>query len=112
MSVITLHPRKKNGNFFIFVVNGNQTVISQINKVIGLLEEKLDFFSSSGLEAGTKFGHRTSKLKPHPFRASERYINEKNPIFDQETASIVRFSPGFSAENFESDFNKNEFLLD
>ena len=58
---ITLHPRKQNWNFFIFVINGNQTLISQIYRV--------DFFSPLGFEAKSDFGHKTSRLKPHSIRA-------------------------------------------
>ena len=62
--------------------------------------EKLDFFSPLGFEAKTDYDHKTSKLKPHSVRGSERYLNHKNPIHDRETASILRFS----AETVESDF--------
>ena len=46
LSAIILHPRKQNKNFFIFLINGNQTFISQIYRVLGPLGEKLDFCQS------------------------------------------------------------------
>ena len=70
--------------------------ISQIYRVVGLLEEKLDFFSPLGFEAESDFGHKTFKIKSHSIRASEQYLNDKNPIHGRETASIFRFI----AENF------------
>ena len=44
----------------MFVINCNQTFIFQIYSVVGLLGEKLDFFSSFGFEAESCFGHKTS----------------------------------------------------
>ena len=102
LSAITLHPRKQNWNFFIFVIIGNQTFIPQTRKIVGLLGEKLIFFSPLGFEAKSNFDPKTSKSKPESVTVSERYLNDKNPIHDRETASLFRFS----AESFESDFGK------
>ena len=45
IQTITLHQRKKNWNFFVFVINDNQAFVSEIYALIGPLKEKLDFFS-------------------------------------------------------------------
>ena len=56
-----------------------------------------NLFSPLGLEAKSDFDHKTSKLKPHSVRVSERYMNDKNPIHVRETALIFRLN----AESFE-----------
>ena len=76
----------------MFVINGNQTFISQIYRVVGHLGEKLDFFSPLGFESKSDFDHKTSNLNPHSIRVSERYLHHKNPIHGRETASIFPFS--------------------
>ena len=63
-----------------YVINGNQTFISQVYRVVGPLGENLDFFRPLGLEAESDFGHKTPKLNPHLVRALERYLSDKNPI--------------------------------
>ena len=40
------------------------------------LGEKLDFFSPLGFEAKGKSDHKTSKLNPHPVKASEQYLRD------------------------------------
>ena len=95
ISAITLHRRKKKCNFFTFVINGNQAFISQIYRVIGPLPEKVIFFNSLRFEAKSDFDHKTSKLKPHLIRVSERYLNEKNLI-----CSRVSIEFSISAEDF------------
>ena len=71
LSAISLHPRKQNWNFFIFVINDNQASIFHINRVVGPFGEKLDFFSPLGFKAKRDFGHKTSILKSHSINASE-----------------------------------------
>ena len=41
--IITLHPRKQDWNFFIFVINGNQAFTSEIYGVVGPLEKNIIF---------------------------------------------------------------------
>ena len=81
LSAITLHQRKQNWNFFIFVINGDQTSISQIYRFVSPLAEKLNFLVPLALEAKSDFDHRTSKWELHSVTASERYLNDKNSIF-------------------------------
>ena len=80
----------------MFVINDNQGFISQIYRVVRPLGEKLHFCSPLGFKAESNFDHKTPKLQPHTIRASERYLNDKNPILGRETVSSFRFS----AENF------------
>ena len=68
--------------------------------------EKVNVFSPLGFETQADFDHKTYKLKPHSIRASERYLNHKNPINGREAASIFRFNP----ETFESDFSSSVFI--
>ena len=56
------------------------------------LDRKVHFFNPLGFESISNVHHKT-------FRAWKQYMNDKNWINAQETASIFRFS----AENFESD---------
>ena len=62
--------------------------------VLGPVGEKFKFFNPLGFEAKKDFDHKTST------GTSKRYLNDKNPIHNRETASIFQFS----AETFESDF--------
>ena len=78
LSAIILHPRKQN-----------------IYRAVGCLGENLDFFSPLGFEANCNFDYKAYKLKPHSIRASERYLNNKNPIHGQETALIFRLCAEF-----------------
>ena len=73
--------------------------MQKIYRAVGYFGEMLDFFSPLGFEANYNFDYKTYKLKPHPIRASEWYLNNKNPIYGQETVLIFRFC----AESFESD---------
>ena len=61
LSATTVHPRKQNWNFFIFEIDGNQTFISQIYRVVGPLGEKLEFSSPLGFEAKSNFDQKNSK---------------------------------------------------
>ena len=101
LSAITSHARKQNWNFFVFVISGSQTFISQIYRVVGPSGEKLNFYRSLVFEAESDFDHKITKLKPQSIRASERYLNNENLIHGRETAMIFLFS----AETFESDFS-------
>ena len=64
--------------------------------------EKLDFFSPLGFEAKSDFDHKTSKLKSHLIRASERYLNDKNPIMVEKQYQFF----DLVQETFESDFSE------
>ena len=90
LSALTLHKRKQNWIFFIFVINGNQIFLSQTYRIVGPLGEKLDFFSPLRFEPKSEFGHETSKLNPHSIRASERNLNDKNLIHGQKR--VINFS--------------------
>ena len=65
LSAITLHPRKQEVDFFIFVINGNQSFISQIHRALSPLGKSSIFFSPLGFEAKSDFDHKPSKLKSH-----------------------------------------------
>ena len=75
--------------------------MSQIYRAVGPLGEKFDFFRLLKFEAKSDFDHKTSKLKPHSVRASEKYLNDMNPIHGRAKQSIFRCS----AKSFESYFN-------
>ena len=68
LSAITLHTRKQNWNFSIFLINGNQTFLSQTYRIIRPLGEKLDCFSPLRFEPKSEFFHETSKLNSHSIR--------------------------------------------
>ena len=106
LSAINLYQRKQNWNFFIFVINGNQTFISQIYRVVCPIEEKLDFFNHLGFESKSESVHKISLSSPHSIRAPGRYLNDKNAIHGRETPSTFRFI----AETFESDFKSRRSL--
>ena len=61
-------------------------------KVIGLLGGKFDFFSSSRFVIQRDFHYKTSKIKIYSVRALECYLNEKNLLDGQVTATILKFS--------------------
>ena len=101
LSAKTLHLRNQNRNFLTVVIMSNQTFISQINRVVRPLGEKLDLFGPLGFETKRDCDHKTFKIKLHSIRTSQRYLNDKNPMYSREITSIFRFN----AESFESDFN-------
>ena len=69
LPAMTIRRREHNWNFFIFVINGNQTFISQ--RDLRFIEssvrcEQSSIFSSRlGFEGKSEFDHKTLKLKPH-----------------------------------------------
>ena len=58
ISAIMLHPQQENWNFSVFVINNNQTFMSQIYRVISLLGEKLDFLSFLTFQAKSSFSKK------------------------------------------------------
>ena len=72
-------------------------------KVVGLLGGRFDFFSHLGFEIQSNFDYRTSKIKFYSVRA-KCYLNDKNLIRGQVTATISEFSP----QIYEVHFNQSE----
>ena len=55
----------KAGNCYLFGVNNNQTLISQILTVISSLEEMFNCSIPCGFEPKSAFSHKTCKIKSH-----------------------------------------------
>ena len=68
------------------MITCNQAFISQIYRAVSPLEVKFKFFSPLGFEAKSDFHH---------VGASERYLNDMNPIHSRQTVSIFQFSAEF-----------------
>ena len=75
------------GNFYIFVINNNQSFISQILKVVDPLGEKFDFSTPWDL----KFKAILSGIYINQVPLSQSFksiSNEKSLIHGRETATI------------------------
>ena len=70
------------------MIGNNQSLISQILKVVGPLGERFEFFSRLGFKIQSNFDLETTEIKVHSVRALKRYLNEKNLIHGRETATI------------------------
>ena len=90
-----------NKNFCMFVMSNSKSFISQNLKVVGPLGGKSDLFSPSGFEIQSDLDYRTSKIMFYSVRTLKCYLNEKNLIHGQVTATISKFSPPI----FERYFN-------
>ena len=90
--------------FCIFVISTIKSFISQNKKVVGPLGGKFDFFSPSGFEILSDFDYRISKIKFDSVRALNYYLDEKNLIHDQVTATVSNFSPQMFEAYFDAKF--------
>ena len=92
LSAIILHPKKQKVKL-LYIYNHATVIRLSYLRFIELSVAwekslKLDVFSPLEFEANCNFDYKTFKLNPHSIRASEWYMNNKNPIYGQETASI------------------------
>ena len=69
----------------------------------GSLGRKLLFFRPLEFYVQTKADHKTQKINFYSVRALKRYLNERNLMHGQVTATISKFSP----QIFETYFNYN-----
>ena len=92
----------KTGNVYIFEMCIIQCFTSQILGVVSLLGKKnIDFFSHLGFEIQRISDLETRKPKLYSVRALKHYLNEKNLIHNQVTATFSKFS----AQIFETYFS-------
>ena len=65
-----------------------QSLTSQIFGVVSPLGENLALFSHLAFDGRTNSDHKTQKIKLCSVRALKRYLNQKNLIHGQVTATI------------------------
>ena len=93
------------------MISNNKSFISQTWKAVDPLGRKFDFFSSSGFEIQTDFDYRTSKIKFYSVRTLKCYLNEKNLIHGQVTATISKFSPQICETYFRDLLRQSSLYL-
>ena len=76
-------------------------MFSEILSSLGPLGEKFIFFIPLVIETESSFDHENQRFKLRLIRASNRYLNNQNPIHGRKMALVARFT----AQSFETDYN-------
>ena len=84
-----------------FQIRRLQRMFSEMLSSLGPLGEKFIFFIPLGIETESLFDHENQRFKLCLIRASNRYLNNQNPIHGPKMALVSRFT----AQSFETDYN-------